>query len=124
MENPTDKDPDCKDVIRPGMCAPRYLLPEVRRRIRTKYPLPDARFLRRSQEPIYTAMHHELEEDGFVATAKFLTHLISLEKELQRHLTEGQHLKCLHEAPKLLEELIECFKLTERMELSECYYMG
>lgn len=119
MYNPNSTDPECKDIIRPGMCAPKQMLPAVRRRIRERYPMPDKRYLRRSQQPIYISLLQELLEDDFPETADFLSRLIELEKALQSNLIEGMKLKSLYEAPKLLEDLLACFKLTERMDSSK-----
>lgn len=119
MYNATSNDPDCKQVIRPGLCAPRKWLPSIRRQIREKCPLLNERNLRRSQEPIYAALLHELEEDHYPDTAEYLNHIMSVEDEHQSHIPEGTRKRRLSEEPIILEDLIECFKLTERMHGSK-----
>lgn len=115
----TSTDPDCQDVNRPGMCAMKHELPEVRRKLRAKHPLPNERQLRRSQQPLYMSLHMELVEDGFEETAAFLYQLMKLEGQLHAHITEGLNLKCLYEVPRQLEELLDSVKATERVEPSK-----
>lgn len=121
MYNPDTNAPECKEIIRPGLCALKPFLPEVRQKVRDKYPMPNARQLRRSQEPIYDTLLQELLEDDYPDTATFLTRLIHLENALHSNLVEGKKMKSLHEVPRLLDELMNCFKLTERMDASKIH---